>query len=99
MAEPDPGKRRPPESPLLLYTERFFREYAKAPERIQGAFDKQVLLLVENRRHPSLRAKKYDTRHFAPAREVWQARVDGGWRFYIEVMDSKYLILSVKQSE
>ena len=27
---------------------------------IQKAFDKQVWLLVENLRHPSLRAKKYD---------------------------------------
>lgn len=36
------------------------KDYIEAPLAIQNAFDKQVKLLVENFRHPSLRAKKYD---------------------------------------
>jgi len=36
-----------------------------------------VKLLVENFRHPSLRAKKYEDS--AP---IWQARVNRDWRFY-----------------
>ncbi len=44
----------------LLYTERFRRSYASAPPHIQTRCDKQLGLLVQNLRHPSLRAKKYD---------------------------------------
>ena len=39
------------------------------------AFVKQSKFLLENLRHPSLHAKKYDE-----ARNLWQARVDYTWR-------------------
>jgi hypothetical protein len=41
-------------------TAHFDRNYTRAPQEIQQAFDKQSLLLLQNPRHPSLRAKKYD---------------------------------------
>lgn len=44
----------------LLRTPHFERNYAKAPQQVQRAFDKQSLLLLQNLHHPSLRAKKYD---------------------------------------
>jgi len=44
----------------LRWTSHFARAYAKAPEDIQAAFGKQSLLLLQDFRHPSLRAKKYD---------------------------------------
>ena len=64
----------------LSYTERFRRSYESAPARIQRAFDRRIALLVQNLRHPSLRAKKYDE-----SRDIWQARVNGGWRFYFKI--------------
>ncbi len=64
----------------LHYTDRFRRSYENTPPHIQRAFQKQAALLVENLRHPSLRAKKYDE-----ARDLWQARVTKGWRFYFTV--------------
>lgn len=45
----------------LFYTERFRQGYESAPPHIQRAFDRRAALLVQNLRHPSLRAKKYDT--------------------------------------
>ena len=39
--------------------------------RLREAVYKQVKLLEQNRRHPSLRAKKYDE-----SRNIWQARVN-----------------------
>jgi hypothetical protein len=36
------------------------KDYIDAPPAVQKAFDKQAKLLVQNFRHPSLRAKKYD---------------------------------------
>ena len=52
--------------------------------------DKQVGFLVENLHHPSLRAKKYDE-----ALDIWQAGVDGKYRFYFKVEGDTYQILSV----
>jgi hypothetical protein len=60
----------------LRWTSHFARAYGKAPEEIQDAFQKQSLLLLQNLRHPSLRAKKYDD-----GRHRWQARVTKDWRF------------------
>lgn len=61
----------------LRYADRFGRQYAEAPLPVQAAFDRKAARLVQNLRHPSLRAKKYDE-----ARDIWQARVTPGWRFY-----------------
>jgi len=36
------------------------QDYIDAPPAVRKAFDKQAKLLLENLRHPSLRAKKYD---------------------------------------
>ncbi len=69
----------------LDYTPRFLRDYKKAPVIIQQAFDKQVLLLVQNLAHPSLRAKKYDE-----SRDIWQARVTRDWRFYFTIEGPTY---------
>ena len=74
----------------LLYTERFRRSYADAPRSIQKRCDKQLALLVENLRHPSLRAKKYDE-----VRDIWQARVNKGWRFYFVIRGDLYYLLDL----
>jgi plasmid maintenance system killer protein len=74
----------------LLRSIRFERSYAKAPQEIRRAFDKQSLLLVQNLHHPSLRAKKYDER-----RDLWQARVNRDWRFYFLIRDDAYYIVDV----
>jgi mRNA interferase RelE/StbE len=66
------------------------KSYLAAPAAVQKAFDKQTNLLVENLRHPSLRAKKYDE-----SRDVWQARVTRGWRFYFLIRDDTYIITDI----
>jgi hypothetical protein len=74
----------------LLYTERFRRSYADAPLRVQNKCDKQLALLAQNLRHPSLRAKKYDE-----TRDIWQGRVNAGWRFYFKIEGNSYYLLDV----
>ncbi|HEV8385850.1 MAG TPA: hypothetical protein VGQ11_13340 [Candidatus Acidoferrales bacterium] len=64
----------------IYYSDRFRRSYLAAPSAIQNAFDKQVQLLLQNPRHPSLRVKKYDA-----SRGIWQARVTRSWRFYFSL--------------
>ena len=66
------------------------KDYTHAPPSIRNAFDKQVKRLVENLRHPSLHAKKYDE-----SRDIWQARVNRNWRFYFLIIDDTYLILNI----
>jgi hypothetical protein len=41
-------------------------------------------------RHPSLRAKKYDT-----PENLWQARVDRNWRFYFKIEGDEYAIFAI----
>jgi plasmid maintenance system killer protein len=74
----------------LLRTTHFERNYARAPQQIQRAFDKQSALLLQNLHHPSLRAKKYDER-----RNLWQARVNQDWRFYFLIQNDGYLIVDI----
>lgn len=71
-------------------TQQFVRAFAYTPIQIQKAFDRKVVLLLQNLRHPSLRAKKYDE-----ARDIWQARVNGGWRFYFCIEGDTYILLDI----
>ena len=73
-------------------TTHFDRAYAKAPKAIQDAFQKQLLLLVQNLRHPSLRAKKYDE-----GQDLWQARVTQDWRFYFFINDDIYILQTIRR--
>jgi plasmid maintenance system killer protein len=74
----------------LHYSERFRRSYESAPRHIQRAFDRRIALLIHNLRHPSLRAKKYDA-----ANDIWQARVNGGWRFYFRIDGDTYDLIDI----
>jgi hypothetical protein len=66
------------------------RSYTAAPAALRKAFDKQVRLLVENLRHPSLHAKKYDE-----SEDLWQARVNRSWRFYFNIVGDTYVIRDI----
>jgi len=74
----------------LLRSIRFERSYAKAPQQVQRAFDKQSLLLLHNLHHPSLRAKKY-----YEGQNLWQARVNKSWRFYFLIQGDAYCIVDI----
>ena len=60
------------------------------PSDVRKAFFKQVKLLEQNLRHPSLRAKKYDE-----SLDLWQARVNRDWRFYFLIRDEIYYIVDI----
>jgi hypothetical protein len=56
-----------------------------APSEIQKLFGKQIAHLLDNPRHPSLQAKKFDGAR-------WQARINDDWRLYYRP-NGKTLIL------
>jgi len=57
-------------------TERFQQEYEKLSDETARKFQKQLFLLRQDLRHPSLRVKKM-RRH----RDIYEARVDYHHRF------------------
>ena len=75
----------------LRRSAHFDRNYQKAPRRIQVAFDTQAALLLQNLRHPSLRAKKYDE-----SQGIWQARITLDWRFYFTIDGNTYYLVSMQ---
>ena len=72
------------------YAPRALEALDESPVAVRRAFFKQVKLLRDNLRHPSLRAKKYNE-----AYGVWQGRVNRDWRFYFVIKDDTYIILDV----
>ena len=74
----------------LDYSDRALRSLAKLSPAVERSFYKQARLLEQNLRHPSLHAKKYDE-----ANNIWQARVNRGWRFYFSIVNDTYYILDI----
>jgi mRNA-degrading endonuclease RelE of RelBE toxin-antitoxin system len=74
----------------VVLSDRAVQALKDAPLNVQRAFEKQLRFLVNNLLHPSLRAKKYDE-----SRDIWQARVTKGWRFYFTITDDVYRIEEV----
>ena len=74
----------------VTYGAAVLKSLEAAPPAVRKAFFKQLKFLEQNPRHPSLRAKKFDE-----TRAIWQARVNDDWRFYFQIVDGAYRILSV----
>lgn len=75
-----------------IFSPYFIDELEKFPLHIQRKFQKQLLLLLRNIRHPSLHAKKYDE-----SSGIWQARADRNIRFYFLIENDTYILLTIKK--
>jgi mRNA-degrading endonuclease RelE of RelBE toxin-antitoxin system len=73
-------------------TKPFDREFKKFSREIQNAFEKQINLLLQDIRHPSLRAKKYDE-----GVDIWQARVTKNVRFYFRFKGDVCILLNIRK--
>lgn len=74
----------------LLYTKSFIRCYRALSGDLQRRVDKQLHFLLQDLRHPSLRAKKIDSR-----REIWRARVTDAVRFTFQIEGDTYILRKV----
>ena len=74
----------------LVVSDRARNDYRGLPKTLQKRASKQFKLLLSDRRHPSLHAKKYEG-----SGDVWQARIDRSYRFYFEIDGDVYVILSI----
>lgn len=68
------------------------KAFEALPENVQCQVDKQFLLLIQNLRHTSLRAKKYKG-----VKNKWQARVNDNYRFYFWIHEDIYFIVSIRK--
>ncbi|MEK7068863.1 MAG: hypothetical protein AAB947_00605 [Patescibacteria group bacterium] len=66
--------------------------YELLPTELRRATDKQIRFLVNDIRHPSLHAKKYDE-----SIGLWQARINRSWRFYFLIAHDAYYIVSIRK--
>lgn len=71
----------------IRYSDQALKSLVQLPDSVQRQFYKQTRLLGHNLLHPSLRAKKYHE-----SSNLWQARVNRGWRFYFSIEKDIYYI-------
>ena len=76
--------------PRIRYTHQFLKLFNKLPGAIQAKVKKQIRLLAENPRHPSLQSKPVQG-----AQGIFEARVDRDYRMTYERLPDDTLLLRV----
>ena len=71
----------------LARTARFARDFRSLPTDIQRRAAKQLQLLLNNPRHPSLRIKKMEG-----AQDIWEGRISKIYRFTFQVRHDTYIL-------
>lgn len=64
------------------WTPHFKKDYQRLPQKTKKKLAKQLNFLSSNLRHPSLRVKK-----MKGLEEIWEARIDGFYRFTFEIIE------------
>ncbi len=65
---------------MLIYEPSFVRDYASLPESIRRRVQKQIRVLLQNPRHPSLRARKIQG-----YTDIFEARVTRDYRMTYKI--------------
>lgn len=65
----------------------FKKDYKKLPGEIRDKVDKQLKLLVENPRHPSL-----NLHQIRGTKGIWEGYVDYQYRFTFEIEEDFYVL-------
>ena len=76
--------------PKIRFTRRFLKSFARLLVTVQGKIKKQIALLAENPRHPSLQTKPIQG-----ATGVYEARLDRDYRMTYERDADDTLVLRV----
>jgi len=65
---------------IVTYEPSFLRDYVSLPESVRRRAEKQIRVLLQNPRHPSLRAHKIQG-----STDIYEARVTGGYRMTYKI--------------
>jgi len=76
----------------LRYTEPFLEAYSNFPEKLKKQVDKQLKLLLQNPRHPSLQARKLKS---DPTGKTWYGRITKRYRFTFEIEHDVYTLRTI----
>ena len=76
--------------PKIRFIRRFLKSYARLPAAVQVITKKQIALLAENPRHPSLQTKPVQG-----AAGIFEARIDLDYRMTYERGADDTLVLRV----
>ncbi len=71
-------------------TRPFDRDYARLPNETKDRVDKQLVLLLANPRHPSLRLKR-----IRGTEDIWEARVTSGYRITLQIVGETLILRRV----
>jgi mRNA interferase RelE/StbE len=71
----------------ILTTRPFDENYDRLPGFIKERVDKQLALLLENPRHPSLRVKKIKGHP-----NIWEGRITKQYRFTFQIIEDLWLL-------
>ena len=74
----------------LLFTKFFDRDYKTLPSIVQRQCDKQLIALLEDPHHPSLRTSKI--RGFE---DIWEGRINKDYRLTFQISKDVYLLRRV----
>ena len=74
----------------VTFTKPFKRDYKGLPENLQELIDKQIIYLLNDPKHPSLRLKKMEGHKF-----IYEARITKGYRMTFQIVDDTYLLRRV----
>jgi len=73
---------------------KFLKFYKKLPDTIKTKTDRQIKLLADNFRHPSLQCKKMQGKE-----EIWEARIDLQYRVTFEIIGDTIFLRTVGNHE
>lgn len=68
---------------------KFRKQYKKLPLKVQKKFQKQVKLLLQDYRYPSLQSKRMRDE------EIFEARIDYHYRFTYKIKGEKIFFFSI----
>lgn len=76
---------------MNLQTSRpFEHDYRRLPDEVKAQVDKQLVLLLSNPRHPSLRLKPIQG-----TADIWEIRVNLAYRITLEIAGESYVLRRV----
>lgn len=71
----------------LFLTKSFEKDYENLPKDIQKHCDGQILLLLKNPHHPSLRTSKIQG-----FKGIWEGRITREYRFSFQIAEDIYVV-------
>ncbi len=72
----------------IIFTKSFVKDYRKLPQIIQGKFDKQLKLFIDNLHYPSLKIKKIQ----GTGGKILEGRVSRDYRFTFQIENEFYIL-------